>query len=420
MHRQVSRLTAVQDLLFLTHRIPYPPNKGDKIRSFHLLKHFAAHYRVYLGTFIDDAQDRASISEVRAMCADAYFAGLQPTAACLRSLTGLLHRHPLTLCYYHDAGLQSWVSRLLREKDLRRIVVFSSAMAQYVEGYASAAVRRVIDYVDVDSDKWRQYAESSAWPSSWIYRRESETLLAYEREVSHWCDACVFVSRPEAELFARLVPEAAERTTYVQNGVDTDYFSPAAEYANPYPAAEKILVFTGAMDYRANVDAACWFAHEVFPGIKAQMPDARFYIVGIRPAGRVRRLADLPGIRVTGAVPDVRPYLAHADLAVAPLRIARGIQNKVLEAMAMAKPVLVTRAALEGIDARPGEDLLVAERPADMADRALAVLRGESVGALPTAAREYVIRHHDWSRNLSRLDELLDSLASQEPIGFAD
>jgi len=213
VRRQVSRLTAVQDLLFLTHRIPYPPNKGDKIRSFHLLKQLTGRYRVYLGTFIDDARDRAYIPEVRAMCADAYFAGLQPALARLRSLTALLHRRPLTLCYYRDAGLQAWVSRLLREKDPKRIVVFSSTMAQYVEGCASAGARTVIDYVDVDSDKWRQYVGSSSWPLSWVYSRESETLLAYEREVSHWCDACVFVSSPEAELFARLVPEAAERTT---------------------------------------------------------------------------------------------------------------------------------------------------------------------------------------------------------------
>jgi sugar transferase (PEP-CTERM/EpsH1 system associated) len=403
----------MQDLLLLTHRIPYPPNKGDKIRSFHLLKHLSSCYRVHLGTFIDDAADRRYIPEVRELCGEAYFARLNPPVAKLRSLWGLISGEPLTLVYYRDRGLDTWAKRILRQRSIARIVVFSSAMAQYADGITMNGVRRVIDFVDVDSDKWCQYARSRRWPMGWVYQRESETLLDYERQVAGRFDACIFVSEPEARLFARLAPEMAERASFVNNGVDGDYFSPTRVYPVPYSPDQKVLVFTGAMDYWANADAVAWFAREVFPLVRQQIPDAYFYIVGARPSAAVCRLTHVPGIQVTGSVEDIRPYLAHAQLAVAPLRIARGVQNKVLEAMAMGRPVVATPLALEGIAARPGRDVLVADHPRQFADLVVEIMQRGNLASLGWNARQYVLKHYNWTENLKRLEDLLEGRTSK-------
>jgi len=399
----------VEHLLFLAHRIPYPPNKGDKIRSYHLLKHLAQHHHVHLGTFIDDPDDWQYVDKVKALCGETHFAKLNPRTAKLRCLGALASIRPLSLDYYHDVDLQKWVDKVMKEHSISRILVFSSAMAQFVMHEKSA--RRVIDFVDIDSDKWRQYADKKMWPMSWLYQREARQLLRYERDVARDFAASLFVSEAEAGLFKQLAPESASKIGYFNNGVDTDYFSPHHAYANPYIAGEAAIVFTGAMDYWPNIDAVQWFARDIFPLVHAKNPAARFYIVGSRPAADVQALASLPGVRVTGTVPDVRPYLAHACTAVAPLRIARGVQNKVLEAMAMAKPVVVSAAALEGIDAEPGRDLMLAADAEQFAESVLSVLPQSSEefnGKLGRAARQKVETCYGWTSNLARVDASLD------------
>ncbi len=396
----------MQELLFLAHRIPYPPNKGDKIRSFHLLKHLAGKYRVHLAAFVDDKDDWRHVSRLDQICGETHFVALHPGLARLRSVSGFFSGEPLTVPYYRDAGMQAWVDQLLTTRPVRRVLVFSSAMAQYMMERTLPGARRVIDFVDVDSDKWRQYAQSKSWPMSAVYRREARRLLAYDRQVAGDFDASVFVSFEEAELFKKLAPDAATRISHINNGVDSDYFSPERGYDSPYAAGEKVLVFTGAMDYWANADAVRWFAREVFPLVREQVPEALFYIVGGRPSVEVQQLANLPGVHVTCAVPDVRPYLAHAVAAVAPLRIARGIQNKVLEAMSMAKPVLATQAAAEGIEGVSG--VLVAEEPADFAALAVRILRGEMNAETGRAGRACVLQRYNWTSNLARLDYLLE------------
>ncbi|MCB1766191.1 MAG: TIGR03087 family PEP-CTERM/XrtA system glycosyltransferase [Candidatus Competibacteraceae bacterium] len=407
----------MHNLLFLVHRIPFPPNKGDKVRSFHLLRHLAQHYRVWLGTFIDDPDDWRHVDEVRRFCADVYCAPLEPRRARLWSLRGLTTGEPLTLPYYRHAGLQAWVDRVVTEQRIERALMFSSAMAQYVRYSPHDRLRRVMDFVDVDSAKWAQYADGKPWPLSWIYRRESQRLLAFERSVAREFAASVFVTEDEAALFRRLAPDVpAERVIAVANGVDTDYFNPDRECLNPYSMDERVLVFTGAMDYWANVDAVDGFARAAFPEIHRATPESRFYIVGARPTAAVQELATLPGVCVTGTVPDVRPYITHAEFSVAPLRIARGVQNKVLEAMAMGKPVLATSAAMEGIGSsslpfekgEPG-GILVADDPTELAQQALALL-ADPAGAQQEGYRnrEWVLHHYDWDRNLSRMLSLLE------------
>ncbi len=398
----------MKELLFLAHRIPYPPNKGDKIRSYNLLKHLTRDYRVHLGAFVDDPADWRHAGELRRLCAEVHLVSLRPRLARLKSLSGLLRGEALTLPYYRDVSMAAWVDRMLRQRGLERVLVFSAAMAQYVRDPAHHHLNRVIDFVDVDSDKWRQYGSAQRGPMGWVYRREGDALLQFERDVAGEFSASVFVSAEEADLFRRLAPESGPRLTHVSNGVDLGYFSPREDYPDPYPADTAVLCFTGAMDYRANADAVDWFAREVFPAVHQALPGARFYVVGARPTRSVRQLATLPGVEVTGAVRDIRPYLAHARAAVAPLRIARGVQNKVLEAMAMGRPVLATRAAMDGIVQVPGLESLVADEPDELAARAIAVLLEGDTGGWGALGRACVEKHYDWAGNLARIEGLLE------------
>lgn len=393
-------------LLLLTHRIPFPPNKGDKIRSYHLLAYLAERYRVFLGSFVDDPADWAHAARLESLCAGMCLRPLRPLAGRARSLLGLLSDEPLTLPYYRDARLRRWVQAVVREQGIGRAVVFSSSMAQYLEDGACSRLRRVADLVDVDSAKWRQYARDALWPASWIYRREGERLQGYEAAIARGFDASLLVSADEAALLKDLVPEAAERIGFYQNGVDTGYFDPGRALPDPFPHGQRSIVFTGAMDYRPNVEAVAWFARRVLPSIRAELPQARFVIVGARPAKAVRRLASDPAVEVVGGVPDVRPYLRHAELVVAPLLMARGVQNKVLEALAMSRPVVATPPALEGLSRCAAEACLVADDPRAFAAQCLRALAGLARGTA-AKARECVCRDYDWTRNLEAVQAWL-------------
>jgi sugar transferase (PEP-CTERM/EpsH1 system associated) len=395
-------------LLFLAHRLPFPPNKGDKIRSFHLLQRLARDYRVFLGAFVDVPEDEQYADALRELCDEVMTVRLRPRWARLASLRGLLAGQPLTVPYYWRRAFAAWVERTIELQRIERAVVFSSAVAPYLLDARYAGLRRVIDFVDVDSDKWAQYAETRGLPMRWIYRREARRLLQLERRIAFQFHGSVFVSAAEAALFRSLAPESADRVSFACNGVDTLYFDPELPLPNPYDGARYPVVFTGAMDYWPNVDAVCWFAEEVLPAVRETNPAVVFYAVGARPAPAVQRLARLPGVRVTGQVPDVRPYLRHAAAVVAPLRIARGIQNKVLEGMAMARPTVVTPAALEGIGAIAGEDLLVASDARGFEERVLEAISGTAAAALGLAARRRVLADFDWDRNLSGFQSLLE------------
>ena len=407
----------MQNLLFLVHRVPCPPTKGDKVRSSNLLKYLSTRYHVHLGAFLDDPADLDHVSALKEQCAECHIVRLNPTLAKVRSLVALVSGQPLTLPYYYNASMHRWVQETLREKQIDRVLVFSAAMAQYV--MAVKGIRRVADLVDVDSDKWRQYAATRGWPLSAIYRHESAALHRYERKIGYEFDASVFVSAPEANLFRQLAPAVANKVWHVNNGVNCDYFSPQHTYANPYGEGETVLVFTGAMDYWPNVDAVVRFAHDIFPKIYARNSRARFYIVGARPTASVQKLSRLPGVSVTGAVPDIRPYIAHAMLAVAPLRIARGIQNKVLEAMAMAKPVLVSPLAAEGIEAQVGTELLIAADDTEFVNQALRVMNQGGAPAIGAAGRARALAAYSWDSNLSHLACLLESNTSDVAAGHA-
>ena len=395
----------MKELLFLCHRIPYPPNKGDKIRSFNILRHLADRHAVHLAAFVDDPEDWQHVAVLQELCASVELVALPRRRALLRSATGLLSGEPLGLPFYRDRQLQHWCARRMQgARAADGIFVFSSTMAQYALPYGS--VPRVLDLCDIDSDKWRQYAQRRAWPMSWVYRREAALLEVCERDYAQRFDAVLLVSEAEAAMFRKIAPESAGRTHALRNGVDTVFFDPGLSFATPFAAEQQALVFTGAMDYWANVDAVEWFAQQVLPAIRERCPQAHFWIVGSRPTEAVLRLARLPGVSVTGSVPDVRPYLAHARLAVVPLRVARGIQNKVLEALSMAKPVIASSAALDGLDASGNAQIPGTQR-ADTVPELVAAITQGLLGTLQldaTEGRRYVCERYGWSASLAALD----------------
>jgi sugar transferase (PEP-CTERM/EpsH1 system associated) len=395
-------------LLFLCHRFPFPPDKGDKIRSFHLLRHLADHYRIYLGAFVDDERDWRHAASVQSWCEESHLLRLSPRRAKARSLGALLDGRPLTLPYYSMPEMRRWTAQVAEREGISRVLVFSSSMAQYAVGGRLDRARRVIDFVDVDSEKWRQYADHQASPLAWVYRREARKLLRYERRIAAEFDASFFVSEIEAQLFRTLAPEAADRVYSFSNGVDVGYFAPDPALRSPYARGERALVFTGAMDYWPNVDAVEWFTGQVFQPLHADDHSLRFYIVGRNPSDGVKRLGERPGVVVTGGVDDVRPYVLHAAAAVAPLRVARGIQNKVLEAMAMGRPVVASGAALEGISARPDEDVILADGAEDFLRQIRRVL-SQDLRGLGARARARILEEHVWERHLPRVVERLEA-----------
>jgi sugar transferase (PEP-CTERM/EpsH1 system associated) len=408
----------MSNLLYLVHRLPFPPNKGDKVRSFHLLKHLSARHRVFLGTFVDDPDDEAYVDAVRDMCSDLHVVRLRPSLAKLRSLAALVTDQPLSVRYYRDAGLQDWVNRTLASENIDATVVFSSAMAQYLPTDADGQQPPMLtDFVDVDSLKWTQYSAAHRWPLSWLYEREGRLLHRFERAVAARSKKSFFVTEEETALFQKMAPESADAVVAMGNGVDTSYFSFDAKRESPFSQPGVVtqqipLVFTGAMDYWPNMDAVIWFAQEVLPVLRRSWPQIRFYVVGRCPSSSVQALVS-DVVVVTGTVPDVRPYLQHAALVVAPLRVARGLQNKILEAMAMGKPVVASRSCAHAIAAQ-GDELVCASGVSGFVREIDALLRAPARAAsVGRAARWRVMQSYSWAAHLSGIDRYL---GDEEPV----
>jgi polysaccharide biosynthesis protein PslH len=402
------------NILFLVHRLPYPPNKGDKLRSYHLLKHLAARHRVFLGTFVDQIEDRQYVELLRGLCAGLHAVNLHPLKSRLASLRGLLTQEALSLPYYRDASMSRWVEGIAATEALDAVVLFSSPMAQYA--LLLPGLPMLVDFVDVDSAKWAAYAPARAWPLSWLYRREGRLLLAFEQAVAERAQCSFFVTDQEQALFRELSPGNKARLATLGNGVDCAYFAPAAAHHSPYAAGQLPLVFSGAMDYWPNADAVIWFVSEVLPALRSHFPALHFHIVGRSPGPAVQALNG-PGVTVSGAVVDVRPYLQHAAAVVAPLRLARGVQNKILEAMAMARPVVASAACVSAIAAQEGKELLAAQHAADFVGQLKTLLADPVLaGRIGVAARAVVADAYDWSANLAGIDSHLENCRPLQPI----
>ena len=401
-------------LLFLVHRLPYPPNKGDKVRSHHLLKFLAQRHRVFVGTFVDDEVDASHIGAVEAMCAGLCAVRLHSRRAKTVGLfTGLVDGGPLTFAYYRSAELRRWIDRLSMREQIDAVVVFSSTMAQYV---LARELPMLVDFVDVDSAKWSDFAAAHRWPMSWIYRREARKLLDAERRIAAAATRSFFVTDAEAALFRRLSGSAAPTVETLGNGVDADYFCADVTRASPFDADRIPIVFSGAMDYFPNVDAVTWFVRDVLPALLKSWPKLQFHIVGRAPSAAVQALAG-PAVHVTGSVADVRPYLQHAAVVVAPLRVVRGVQNKILEAMAMGRPVVASAACMSTIDVTPGQDIVAARSAAEFVGE-IGALLGDDARAMRigTAASRRVRDVYRWADRLEPLNRHIDRLVGARPV----
>lgn len=392
-------------LLLLVHRIPFPPNKGDKIRSFNIMKELSASFDIHLGCFIDDPHDFGYESELLDYCRTVHCVGQNKWLCKLNGLTGFVRQQAITLPYYQSVSMNKWVGNTIVEHNIDKVLVFSAAMAQFVEPHMHRLQRTVLDFVDIDSDKWRQYASEKTGLKRWFYHREARLLADYETRMADVFDASTFVSEDEAQLFRSGVPALANKISGVRNGVDTVFFDPNADFVIPSDLIKHSIVFTGAMDYWANVNAVLWFVEHVWPCVLAQNGALHFYVVGANPSREILALHGQNNIIVTGRVDDVRPYIAHTLLSVAPLQIARGIQNKVLEALAMAKPIVLTSMAAEGIASQSSDKYLIEDNAQQMA-QAISATITQGVYDCPSN-REFVQQSFSWESEMHKFTNLL-------------
>ncbi len=397
-------------LLCLFHRVPFPPDKGEKLRGYHLLAALAERFTLEVGAFFDEG-DRGAAEAFLARHAERWrLVPLRPLRALLRGGAALAAGQALSEGYFRDRRLARFAKEA-RERGAAAAYVFSGPMAQYVwDRDGGARLPFLLDLVDIDSAKWKVLSRRRPFPFGPFYALEARRLAAFEGAAAAAAECVGLVTEAEAALLRRLQPQIpAERVAVIENGVDTDFFAPRPRRPDAPPA----LIFTGRMDYAPNVEGICWFARHVWPALVARHPQLRLLVVGARPVRAVRRLARDPRITVTGRVPDVRPFYEEADIAVVPLLTARGIQNKLLEAMAMAMPVVASPAAFAGLDPAAGEVVPVADEPAAWVAALDALLgdpaRRRTVGE---QARRFVCARYGWARQGRRLVDMLESLAA--------
>ena len=403
-----------KQLIFISHRMPWPLNKGEKIRGWNVIQHLRRDFDVHLGCVVDDPADMAHVDLMRGVCASVGAFPIDRRRQKIRALLSARPGRPLMPDFYYSPALQRWVDETMARISMDVVYIYSVAVGPYVLRRQFAGAERpimILDAQDIDSEKWAEYAAGTKFPMRAVWAREGRTLLAYERHAAARCDATFFVSEPEARRFMELAPEAAPTTTWVECGVDLERFAPGQSFESPFENGAQTLVFTGNMDYWPNADAVIWFARDVMPEIRKTHPSIEFWVVGANPGPDVQALAALPGVHVTGRVPDTRPYVAHATACVCPLRIARGIQNKVLEGMAMGRSVIASPAAYEGVRAVAGVDLLVADGAEGFVAAVDAVLAGQYAG-LGAHARTAMENGYAWPFVLGRMDPWLKTGAA--------
>jgi sugar transferase (PEP-CTERM/EpsH1 system associated) len=394
------------NLLYLAHRLPYPPNKGEKIRSFHQIRHLARRHTIHLCSFVDDRDDKRYGTDLRESCASVALVYRSPVRSLLSVGEALVRDAPFSVALYKNREFADNVRQLARKEQFDCLIASSSSVAQYAS--LLPKIPKIIGFIDIDSEKWRLYALFRKPPLSLVYGREERLLSKYEMAMARFFDHSVVVSQDERRALESRVSDRP--VSVISNGVDIEYFAPGAATKNQ--ARLPIIVFTGVMDYYPNVDAVEYFCKDILSLVCAAVPATQFHIVGRNPTRRVKRISNRNQVVVTGTVPDVRPYLRKAAVAVAPFRLARGVQNKVLEALAMGLPVVGSRATIEAIGAADRDAIRIADDPASFARHVIAYLQADSESCRNVArqARSYVESDHRWEDQGARLENLLDQV----------
>jgi sugar transferase (PEP-CTERM/EpsH1 system associated) len=381
-------------ILFIAHRVPYPPDNGARVRAFQEICRLSEQFRVTVAAIAHNEADLKSAGRLRQWCERVLVARAGGVRGLVRGGLSLLTGGSVTEGYFQARRLRTLLRKEVEREPFDLVMAYCSSSLPYA--LAVPARTRVADLVDVDSAKWDSFAAATLGPKRWLYRREASTVRRLEHRAVEACDAVILISDAEV----RVLGASSGNVLAVGNGVDTEYFKPLQGPVDGPPS----LVFTGQMDYRPNVDGVCWFVRQVWPMLKRREPRLTFTIVGRNPTPAVQRLEEAPDVRVTGEVPDVRPYFAAATVAVCPLLIARGVQNKVLEAMATARPVVASAAAIEGLDVTVGQDLLQADTAEQFAEAVLGLLKdAQRRKRLGAAARCCIESHYTWSARMEPL-----------------
>ena len=388
-------------LLVVSHNVPFPPNKGEKIRTYHLLRELAREHDIHLIALARDPSDLAHTENLLEFCERVELCRVDPIISKVYALVALVLGLPMTFGFFFSFKVKRLVRRWVAESGYDAAFAICSSAGPYLYGLRN--VTTVIDYIDVDSAKWHQYAQSSRAPQSWIYAVEHKRLGDWEARLCRDYDFSLLTSETEKQRLAALAPGCNHKIVVCPNGIDTEFFTPAG----PAPVDdEPTLVFTGQMDYLPNVDAAKYFYREILPLVRQEFPQARFVIVGRNPTPELHQCC--PDAEITGEVDDIRPYVRNARVFVAPLRLAFGVQNKVLEAMACRVPVIATSQILSGMETKVGQDLLVGDDPITFAQQICSLLSDDRYrDAVAQAGYEYVHNHHDWPASADLITDRL-------------
>ncbi|MFT3804584.1 MAG: TIGR03087 family PEP-CTERM/XrtA system glycosyltransferase [Burkholderiaceae bacterium] len=400
---------ATLKILFLCHRYPFPPRDGGKLRAMKMIEHLSRVHDVFVVSMIRDDEEAEHAAGLKDFCAGFEAPRVSPLGQLLRTGLAPLQARPLSFGYFRSPAVQRIVDRWTSTIGFDRIVAYSSSMGPYVS--AVADVPRLLDFCDMDSEKWLMYARAQGLPKSLMFRYEYAAVARQERRLAAAFDLSTVATPTELQTLRDRCGD--DRCAWFPNGVDLQYFSPLDQPCDP-----DLLCFVGRMDYLPNVRCVEQVCTQVLPLIREHRPQARFAIVGSRPNQIVRKLGELPGVEVTGTVPDVRPWLGRASAMLAPLDIARGTQNKVLEAMAMGVPVITSALVRQGLADEAGKELIVAESAEQIARSAVELMNdSQHRGRLSEASRAVVQRIYGWEGAMSRFESLLTDLTRRpEPV----
>jgi len=387
-------------ILYVCHRFPFPPKRGGKIRPFNMIRHLSASHEVTVASLVRSQGEADEGAGLAKHCAHYEMARVDSLPQLLRMVVRLPSTIPSSMGYFYSPDLAKRIKALLAREAFDLIFVHCSSVAQYVAHVKG--IPKVLDFGDMDSQKWLEYANYKRFPLSLGYTLEGHKLVREEKRLANMFDLCTATTAAEWRTLKSYGVDVA--TDWFPNGVEADYFHPGTAAYEP-----DTIAFVGRMDYYPNQEAMTRFCAEVLPALRARRPGIKLLIVGADPSPEMRALGSLPGVTVTGSVPDVRPYLHRSALMVAPLNIARGTQNKILEAMAAGVPVVTSRIAAGGVDAEADRHFLVAETSADYVDAVLRILDSKPERErLATAGRARMLSHHRWDRSMQRLDGIID------------
>ena len=386
-------------ILYVCHRFPFPPKRGGKIRPFNMIRHLSQSHEVTVASLVRSDVEAEEGKGISPFCAGFHMSRVRNWVQGARMVARLPTTIPSSIGFFYSATLDATIRRLLREQRFDLIFVHCSSVAQYVAHVRD--VPRILDFGDMDSQKWLEYSRYKPFPLSAGYWLEGVKLEAEEKRLAAHFDFCTATTRAEWETLRGYGVDTP--TDWFPNGVDGEFFAPGAE-----PHQPDTICFVGRMDYYPNQECMIEFCTRTWPLLRAARPNLGLLIVGADPSAKIRNLGEMPGVTVTGSVPDVRPYVQRSALMVAPLNIARGTQNKLLESMAMGVPVVTSRAAAGGVDAVAGTHFHVAGTPEEYRDAALRILGDPSERRrLSEAGRARMLSHHAWPSSMKRLDAIV-------------